>query len=136
VRAVASTGASQEITAKETSDFGADAASWGCSSARVSVRQQPIFVMSPQLPCMERQQALSSRFIALPVMQANKGAAVVSRMKIATRLAKRRMLGSVYALSNGKLSQTALIDTTLASRNALTSRMGGWPKKRLYSRLN
>lgn len=30
----------------------------------------------------------------------------------------------------------ALIAVTLPSRRALTSRMGGWPKKRLYSRLN
>ena len=30
----------------------------------------------------------------------------------------------------------ALMETTLASRRDLTSRMGGWPKKRLYSRLN
>jgi hypothetical protein len=26
--------------------------------------------------------------------------------------------------------------TTVLARRALTSRMGGWPKKRLYSRLN
>jgi len=32
--------------------------------------------------------------------------------------------------------QVALIGTTLLSRRALTSRIGGWPKKRLYSRLN
>lgn len=96
VCACVKTGASQEITKRETSVEGAEAASCGCSSVRTSVRQQPIFVMSAQLPCMERQQALSSWFIALPVIQASKGAADESRMKIAMKLAMRRILLQVY----------------------------------------
>lgn len=32
--------------------------------------------------------------------------------------------------------QIVLAASTFAARSALTSRMGGWPKKRLYSRLN
>jgi hypothetical protein len=44
---------------------------------------------------MARQQALSCWLIALSVMQAKRGAAVKSRMKIARMLAKRRMLFSV-----------------------------------------
>jgi hypothetical protein len=53
--------------------------------------QQPIFAMSPHLPCIERQQALSSLVIADPVIHASRGAAAVSRMKIATKLARRRI---------------------------------------------
>jgi 16S rRNA (guanine527-N7)-methyltransferase len=45
---------------------------------------------------MARQQALSFWFIVLPVIQASKGAAVESRMKIAKKLARRRILLSVY----------------------------------------
>jgi len=85
-------GASQEIAAKETSIDGANAASWGCSSDRTSVRQQSIFAMPPQFPCIERQQALSSWLITLPVIQASKGAAAASRRKIAMKLVKRRIL--------------------------------------------
>jgi hypothetical protein len=44
---------------------------------------------------MVRQQALSLWFITLSVMQASRGAAVKSRMKIARILARRRMLVSV-----------------------------------------
>jgi hypothetical protein len=46
---------------------------------------------------MARQQKLSSRLIALSVMQASRGAAVKSRINIARILASRRMLISVYA---------------------------------------
>jgi hypothetical protein len=47
------------------------------------VWQQPILAISPQRPCMARQQAFSCWLIALPVTHANKGAAVESRMRIA-----------------------------------------------------
>jgi hypothetical protein len=52
--------------------------------------------MPPHLPCIAWQHALSSRLIGLSDMQANNGAAVKSRMKIAKILAKRRMLVPVY----------------------------------------
>jgi hypothetical protein len=42
------------------------------------------------LPCIWRQQALSSLVMALSVIHASNGAAVESTSKIATRLAKRR----------------------------------------------
>jgi len=101
--ASATTGGSQEITTNCTSIDGAMDGIWGWWSVRTSVRQQPMVVMSPQLPCIARQQALSSWLIALSVMHASKGAAAESRTRMATKLAMRRMLSTVYRFGNGRL---------------------------------
>jgi hypothetical protein len=59
--------------------------------------------MSPQLPCIWRQQALSSSVIALFVIHASKGAAVERRRKTARRLARRRILKSIIDQVGGAL---------------------------------
>ena len=51
--------------------------------------KHPVFAISPQLPCMERQQARSPCVIALSVTQANIGAAVINSRRIAKMLAIR-----------------------------------------------
>src|ERR1700733_12427093 len=47
--------------------------------------------MWPHCPCMERQQALSSRLITTPVTHAITGAAAANNRRIATILARRRI---------------------------------------------
>ena len=81
-------------------------ASCGLWSVLTSVLQQPIFAMSPQLPCIERQHALSSWFIVFPVIQASKGAAAESRTKIATKLARRRTIVKYIPLSTEGARET------------------------------
>lgn len=53
-------GPSQLSTTQLQSDEVGAVGSSGAVSVRTSVRQQPIFAICPQLPCMARQQALSS----------------------------------------------------------------------------
>jgi hypothetical protein len=74
-----------------TSVAGDVAAICGVSSVRTSVRQQPIFSICRHCPCIERQQALSSRLITTLVTHAITGAAAVSMRRTATMLAKRRI---------------------------------------------
>ncbi len=60
------------------------------------------------------------------------------------RSAKHRLTlpGEVPARTSGSSpnleasAQSTLVAATLAARSAWISRRGGWPKKRLYSRLN
>jgi hypothetical protein len=48
--------------------------------------------IAPQLPCIERQHALSSCVIALPVMQAIRGPDAETRMSSARVLTRRRII--------------------------------------------
>jgi len=94
----AATGASCARHTRGRSVAGAAATICGASSVRSSVRQQPIFVISPHCPCMERQQALSSWLIAAPATQASTGVTAVSRRKIATMPERRRISCLQYNL--------------------------------------
>ncbi len=64
----------------------------GWASVAIFLLQQPVFAMSPHLPCISRQQALSCGVIASPVTQASIGAAVTISKNKATKVAKRRIL--------------------------------------------
>ena len=59
------------------------------------------------------------------------------RWKLLATEAVRQQLTTEFAGELNGLRQAALISTTfLISQSFLMSRIGGWPKKRLYSRLN
>jgi hypothetical protein len=64
-----------------------------------------------------------------------------ARTKALRQFGKLTEVTETYRLQRGlpfmeTLIQAAPISTTFPSLMALMSRMGGWPKKRLYSRLN
>ena len=85
------TGAMQRLTSQWMWICGDAAASCGAVSG-TSVRQHPVFAISPQWPCMALQQEFSERLIVAPFMQARTGVAVASRRRIAAMAEMRRTM--------------------------------------------